>query len=89
VSYDFRFTCPRCKRTTPNENDVRAGYCPGCHDWTGQGTCCPGCGQHARLQIIGSQAMCGNEDCRVVMWDPNQPLLDQEWGEIDLSRWPF
>jgi len=28
------FTCPRCGRTSWNPNDVREGYCGGCHDWT-------------------------------------------------------
>lgn len=28
------FTCPRCRRTSYNPNDVREGYCGACHDWT-------------------------------------------------------
>lgn len=28
------FTCPRCRRTSHNPNDVREGYCGACHDWT-------------------------------------------------------
>jgi hypothetical protein len=27
-------TCPRCSRTSYNENDIREGYCGACHDWT-------------------------------------------------------
>jgi hypothetical protein len=27
-------TCPRCCRTSYNENDIRAGYCGNCHAWT-------------------------------------------------------
>lgn len=27
-------TCPRCKRTSYNPNDIREGYCGNCHDWT-------------------------------------------------------
>ena len=27
-------TCPRCKRTSYNPNDVREGYCGNCHDYT-------------------------------------------------------
>lgn len=27
-------TCPRCRRTSWNPNDVREGYCGYCHDWT-------------------------------------------------------
>lgn len=29
------FTCPRCGATSHNPNDVEAGYCGRCHDWTG------------------------------------------------------
>lgn len=29
------FTCPRCRRTSHNINDVREGYCGYCYDWTG------------------------------------------------------
>lgn len=29
------FTCPICKMTSRNPNDVAAGYCGNCHDWTG------------------------------------------------------
>ncbi|GAA1015847.1 hypothetical protein Aple_010520 [Acrocarpospora pleiomorpha] len=31
-------TCPRCRRTSYNPNDIAAGYCGACHDWTGPGT---------------------------------------------------
>ena len=27
-------TCPKCKRTSYNRNDIREGYCGWCHDWT-------------------------------------------------------
>lgn len=30
-----QFTCPRCSRSSPNENDIREGYCGFCHDFTG------------------------------------------------------
>jgi hypothetical protein len=36
-----RITCPRCGATSFNENDVRAGYCGRCHDWTGADPRCP------------------------------------------------
>lgn len=29
------FTCPRCGATSHNPNDVAAGCCGRCHDWTG------------------------------------------------------
>jgi hypothetical protein len=29
------FTCPRCKMTSHNPNDIREGYCGSCHAWTG------------------------------------------------------
>ena len=28
-------TCPRCGKTSWNQNDLREGYCDHCHDWTG------------------------------------------------------
>ncbi len=30
------FTCPQCGRTTRNPNDIAAGYCGNCHEWTGR-----------------------------------------------------
>lgn len=27
-------TCPVCRRTSHNPNDVREGYCGACHDFT-------------------------------------------------------
>ena len=34
------FTCPRCGRVSYHPDDVAAGYCGACHDWTGA---CPAC----------------------------------------------
>jgi hypothetical protein len=28
------FTCPRCHRISYHPDDVAAGYCGACHDWT-------------------------------------------------------
>lgn len=28
---DTTFTCPDCKKTTPDPNDVKHSYCPNCH----------------------------------------------------------
>jgi len=28
------FTCPRCGKTSANENDAREGYCGSCRAWT-------------------------------------------------------
>lgn len=30
------FTCPMCSRTSYHPEDVKAGYCGACHDWTGR-----------------------------------------------------
>ena len=27
-------TCPKCKKTSYNPNDIAHGYCGFCHDWT-------------------------------------------------------
>ena len=52
-------TCPKCKATSYNPNDVEQGYCARCHDWTsganpwppvrGERRDCPDCeqGKHA------------------------------------------
>ena len=29
------FTCPRCSAVSYNSDDIAAGYCGRCHDWTG------------------------------------------------------
>ena len=29
------FTCPKCRRTSFNPNDEKAGYCGNCHEFTG------------------------------------------------------
>lgn len=84
---EFVFTCPRCHRSSAHPKDRKEGFCGRCHDWTGQGLKCPGCGQHAALQVFGQMAMCGNDECRVISWDPDQPILEQQWNEWDLS--PF
>ncbi len=31
------FECPRCDRVETHPDDVAAGWCAGCHDWTGGG----------------------------------------------------
>lgn len=81
----FRFTCPRCSMTSSHPKDAEEGYCGNCHDWTAQGLKCPGCGRHAALQVFGQMAMCGSEDCRVIYWDPDKPILEQEMTEVDLT----
>lgn len=33
------------------------------------GPWCPGCGEHAALiLILEERAMCGNDDCNIVLW---------------------
>lgn len=32
------FRCPVCDAVSYNPNDVAAGYCGRCHDWTGVGS---------------------------------------------------
>lgn len=36
VPGEASITCPRCKRTSYNPNDIREGYCGACHAWTGE-----------------------------------------------------
>lgn len=49
---------------------------------------CPGCGEPAVLVIIGQQAMCGNEACCILMWDPRMTMdeLLENLHVIDLRR---
>jgi len=41
---------------------------------TPQGLACPGCGEHATYLIGDHQALCGNESCCILMWDPAKTL---------------
>lgn len=34
-----RIVCPRCGMVSYHPDDIAAGYCGKCHDWTGQPTC--------------------------------------------------
>lgn len=34
---------------------------------------CPVCGELPRVLVSSSQAMCGNDECRVLMWNPLRP----------------
>lgn len=49
---------------------------------------CPECGQPPRFVIAGGgQAFCGNDACRILMWDPAQTraeMLAKGIREIDL-----
>lgn len=38
-----------------------------------QGLTCPGCGSPPRI-LLTDQAFCGNDDCHVMMWNPNKTL---------------
>jgi ribosomal protein S27AE len=31
-----RFHCPRCGAASSSADDIAAGYCGACHDWTGR-----------------------------------------------------
>jgi hypothetical protein len=52
------------------------------------GSRCPGCGQDAAL-TLSVQAFCGNDECHVMCWDPEQTL--QQFADtaecIDLADW--
>jgi len=56
---------------------------------TGQpaGLVCPGYSELAYAVIGTTQAVCGNEDCNVIMWDPTRPIQEQPVQEIDLTGW--
>lgn len=51
---------------------------------------CPGCGEPPELLIGDRQAFCGNDDCRLLMWDPAKTLdemLDEGVHEVDMRGW--
>jgi hypothetical protein len=49
---------------------------------------CPECGEPPRMVLTGGeQAFCGNDGCRILMWDPTQTraeMLAEGVHEIDL-----
>lgn len=47
---------------------------------------CPACGQSPGLVVSTTQAMCGNDECGVVMWNlqlPDGGMADPQY--VDLS----
>lgn len=40
---------------------------------------CPGCGENPMLAVSAEQAFCGNDDCRVMVWNPSQ-TAEQFWA---------
>jgi hypothetical protein len=51
---------------------------------------CPACGTPAALVISAQQAFCGNDDCRIFMWEPGKTMdeLLENLTTIDLRRPP-
>ncbi len=53
---------------------------------------CPECGELAVFVIGPNQALCGNDSCRIIMWDPaktrGQMLADGVHG-LDLRGFGF
>lgn len=50
---------------------------------------CPACGELARFTISPDQALCGNDSCRILMWDPaktHEEMLADGVHEVDLRR---
>jgi hypothetical protein len=48
---------------------------------------CPGCGEPPRFLIAPNQAFCGNDSCRMLMWDPAKTVAEmiaEGINEIDL-----
>jgi hypothetical protein len=47
---------------------------------------CPGCGEPPALTVGGNQAFCGNDDCRILLWDPALSVTENMAGahEVDL-----
>jgi hypothetical protein len=55
------------------------------------GLICPECGERAVFVLGPNQALCGNDSCRIIMWDPvktHQEMLAEGVHEVDLRRWP-
>lgn len=51
---------------------------------------CPGCGQPPAFMIGDVRAMCGNESCAILMWDPRRSPreLMADMCMVNLWRWP-
>jgi hypothetical protein len=48
---------------------------------------CPECGTWAEFLVGDNQAFCGNDDCRILMWDPTMTRAEmaaEGVHEIDL-----
>ena len=59
------FTCPRCERTSHNENDARAGYCGACYEVTDPPTWWRG----QRWWLRGEEVHCYDPDAELwVRW---------------------
>jgi hypothetical protein len=43
---------------------------------------CPWCGQHPSLIVGENIAFCGNDDCKLLKWDPRQTRADMEASGI-------
>lgn len=37
---------------------------------------CPGCGSPPDLVISAAQAFCGNNQCRILFWDPGKSIAE-------------
>jgi len=52
------------------------------------GPYCPVCDRLAVFIVGDEQAFCGNDDCRVLMWDPTMSVADNmaDATEVNLSE---
>lgn len=50
---------------------------------------CPGCETEACMILSGRQALCGNDGCAILIWDPTlSPAQNMaSMHRIDLSGW--
>lgn len=47
---------------------------------------CPGCGRDWEIMVGDEQAFCGNDNCRVLMWNP---LKSPEENQRDMHTVEF
>jgi hypothetical protein len=54
---------------------------------TPAGLACPGCGHAAQFTVGDRQAFCGNDGCKILMWDPAKSIaeLADDMQVIDLD----
>lgn len=67
------YTCPFPGCGAVNDHPLAPEFCSTCNRSARAllGLLCPGCLKPAAFRIVGQQAFCGNDDCKVLAWEPD------------------